>query len=231
MHCEIGGTRGPLGYVSALGATRLVHWLILVAPSCLRSHNARYIMLKSLRNAHYLTEIIWRHGTWFSLDKGLFNQEIAANLSSVRIGKNLMLVRRWIAHEDTMQITMILLVIIDNWLLIALGTLQGRHDERDGVPNHQPHDCLPKSLFRRRSKKASKLLVTGSCVGNSPVTGEFPAQRASNAENGSIWWRHHESWLFADLSKFLNFVRATFPYYKHYKFQLSIRNRLIMKYL
>ena len=138
--------------------TRLVHWLILVAPSCLRSHNARYIMLKSLRNAHYLTEIIWRHGTWFSLDKGLFNQEIAANLSSVRIGKNLMLVRRWIAHEDTMQITMILFVIIDNWLLIALGTLQGRHDERDGVPNHQPHDCLLKSLFRRRSKKASKLL-------------------------------------------------------------------------
>ena len=25
----------------------------------------------------------------------------------------------------------------------------------------------------------------------SPVTGEFPAQRASNAENVSIWWRHH----------------------------------------
>ena len=48
MHCEIGGTQGPLGYANALGATRLVHWLILVAPSCLRSHNARYIMLKSL---------------------------------------------------------------------------------------------------------------------------------------------------------------------------------------
>ena len=29
-------------------------------------------------------------------------------------------------------------------------------------------------------------------MGNSPVTGEFPAQRASNAENVSIWWRHHE---------------------------------------
>ena len=51
MHCEIGGTQGPLGYVNALCATRLVHWLILVAPSCLRSHNARYIMLKSLINA------------------------------------------------------------------------------------------------------------------------------------------------------------------------------------
>ena len=28
-------------------------------------------------------------------------------------------------------------------------------------------------------------------VGNSSVTGEFPAQMASNAENVSIWWRHH----------------------------------------
>ena len=46
-------------------------------------------------------------------------------------------------------------------------------------------------LFRRRSKKISKLLVTGLCVGNSPATGEFPAQMASNAENVSIWWRHH----------------------------------------
>ena len=27
---------------------------------------------------------------------------------------------------------------------------------------------------------------------NSPVTGEFPTQRASNAENVSIWWRHHD---------------------------------------
>ena len=26
---------------------------------------------------------------------------------------------------------------------------------------------------------------------NSPVTGEFPAQMASYAENISIWWRHH----------------------------------------
>ena len=44
---------------------------------------------------------------------------------------------------------------------------------------------------RRRSKKTSKLRVTGLCEGNSPVTGEFPAQRASNAENVSIWWRQH----------------------------------------
>ena len=43
----------------------------------------------------------------------------------------------------------------------------------------------------RRSKKTSKSRVTGLCAGNSPGTGEFPAQMASNAENVSIWWRHH----------------------------------------
>ena len=39
---------------------------------------------------------------------------------------------------------------------------------------------------RHRSKKTSKLRVTGLCEGNSPVTDEFPAQRASNAENVSF---------------------------------------------
>ena len=65
-------------------------------------------------------------------------------------------------------------------------TLQWRHNEPDGVSNHRPHDCLLNSLFRRRSKTTSKLRVTGLCAGNSPVTGEFPAQRASDVENVSI---------------------------------------------
>ena len=71
------------------------------------------------------------------------------------------------------------------------GPLQWCHQERDGVSNHQPHDCLLNPLFRRGTKKTSKLRVTGLCEGNSRVTSEFPAQRASNAENVSIWWHHH----------------------------------------
>ena len=46
-------------------------------------------------------------------------------------------------------------------------------------------------LLRHRSKKTPQLRVTGLCEGNSPMAGEFPAQRSSNAENVSIWWRHH----------------------------------------
>ena len=69
--------------------------------------------------------------------------------------------------------------------------LHWRHNEKDGVSDHQTHDYLLNRLFMRRSRETSKPRVTDLCAGNSPVTGEFPAQRASNTENVSIWWRHH----------------------------------------
>ena len=70
-------------------------------------------------------------------------------------------------------------------------SLHWRHIGHKGVSIHQLHHCLLNRLFRRRSKKTSKLRGTGLCAGNSPVTGEFPTQMASNAEDISIWWRHH----------------------------------------
>ena len=76
-------------------------------------------------------------------------------------------------------------------LLLRLIALQWRQNGHDSVSNHQPYDSLLNRLYRRRSKKTSKLRVTGLCAGNSPGTGEFPAQMASNAENVSIWRRHH----------------------------------------
>ena len=69
--------------------------------------------------------------------------------------------------------------------------LQWRYDGHDVVSNQQPHKCLLNRLFRRKSKKTSKLSVTGFCAENSPVIAEFPAQRASYAANVSIWWCHH----------------------------------------
>ena len=55
--------------------------------------------------------------------------------------------------------------------------LQWRHNGRDGVWNHQPHDCLLNRLFRRISKKISKLRVTGLCAENSPMTNKWPVTR------------------------------------------------------
>ena len=73
-----------------------------------------------------------------------------------------------------------------------LNILQWRHNECDGVSNNQRIDCLLNRLFWHRWKKTSTLRVTGFCEGNPPVTGGFPSQKASNAGNVSIWWRHRE---------------------------------------
>ena len=83
------------------------------------------------------------------------------------------------------------MVLCKTVVSLVNNSLQWRHNKPGDVSIHQPHDCLLKLLYWRISKKTSKLRVTGLCAGNSPVSVEFPAQRASNAENVSIWWRHH----------------------------------------
>ena len=67
-------------------------------------------------------------------------------------------------------------------------SLKWRHNERNGVSNHQPRDCLLDGLFRqiKENIKASRQWPLWG-----EFTGEFPTQRASNAENVSIWWCHH----------------------------------------
>ena len=65
----------------------------------------------------------------------------------------------------------------EGWLLarhhngrrLSWPSSQWRYNGRDSVSNHQPHDYLLNGLFRRRSKKTSKLRVSGLCAGNSPV--------------------------------------------------------------
>ena len=84
---------------------------------------------------------------------------------------------------------------INNFCLIIHAnkgvSLQWYHKELDGISSQQRLHCLFNCWFRSRSKKTAKLYVTGFCEGNSPVTGEFPTQQASNVENVSIWWCHH----------------------------------------
>ena len=101
--------------------------------------------------------------------------------------------------------------------------LQWHHNGCDSVSDHQPHDCLLNRLFWRRSKKTPKLRVTGFCAGSSPVTGVFPAQRASNAENASIWWRQHalpdhqQAWYWqCNIGTKLTLMGDTLRYFYHF---------------
>ena len=76
---------------------------------------------------------------------------------------------------------------------MSILSLHRRHKERDGVPNHRHLHCLLYGWVKCRSEKTTKLSVNCLCEGNSPVTGEFHAQKVSNVENVSIWWRDHGS--------------------------------------
>ena len=116
-----------------------------------------------------------------------YNYSSCANFNGNLTKSPLSLANRWV-------ITFYVAVIT------SVEPLQWRHNGRDSVPNHQHHDCFLNRLFRRRSKKTSMLRVTGLCAGNSPGTGEFPAQRASNAEIFSIWRRHHDGKGYVNIS-------------------------------
>ena len=67
---------------------------------------------------------------------------------------------------------------VSHWLSPYPESLLWRHTGHDGVSNHQPHDCFLNRLVRRRSKKESKLRVTGLFCGEftGPRNSEFPAQ-------------------------------------------------------
>ena len=84
----------------------------------------------------------------------------------------------WLLLDGFISIFLSLICIHLVILHCVCNTSPWRHNERGGVSNHQPHDCLLNRLFRRRSKKLINI--------------ELPAQKASNAENVPIWWRHQD---------------------------------------
>ena len=83
------------------------------------------------------------------------------------------------------------LTISEHWPVAEEATSRYLNHRHDGVSNHRGIDGLLNRLFWRRSTKTSTFRATGLFEGNPPVTGGFPSQRTSNAENISIWWRLH----------------------------------------
>ena len=95
------------------------------------------------------------------------------------LSKDMWIIFSWIIYRNISKIV----VLYHMHLHVPLGT--------KAISTNQYCKCLLNRSFRRISNKTSRPRVTGLCAGNSPVTGEFSAQTASNAEDVSIWWRHH----------------------------------------
>ena len=66
-----------------------------------------------------------------------------------------------------------------DWLPVVIRLLQWCHNELDGVSIRRLIDCLVGRLFRRRSKKPSKLRVNWLWEGNSHVTGPVTQEMIS----------------------------------------------------
>ena len=92
-------------------------------------------------------------------------------------------------------------------LQLIFCSLQWRHNGCDGVSNHQPHNCLLKRLFRRRSKENSKAPrhwpLCGELTGNWRHHAIVVNQHVVNKQSGCRWfdtpcmvfmWRHSK-WL------------------------------------
>ena len=125
----------------------------------------------------------WPHPKFWTIP-GAVTGKIFVNMTTT-----FRFLRRLLWESDVSPRTWVIVKIIRNtYSLIAL---QWHHNEHDDVSNHQPHRCLLKRLFKAQIKENIK------APRHWPLWGEFtsgrwiPTQRASNAENVPIWWRHH----------------------------------------
>ena len=63
--------------------------------------------------------------------------------------------------HTSIQIVELFQLLQQHWPYFIRCALRWRHNDHAGVSNHQPHGCLLNRLFRRKSKKTSKLRVSG----------------------------------------------------------------------
>ena len=130
------------------------HWFKKMNEYGTKIHNIRRI-LQTIRN-----RCIW-NGLWpFYHSQNLRVNEFLMQIMSLEacIANR----RGW--HRERSRSAKLIM----NLFRYPTAALQWRHNDHDCVSNHQPRGCLLNRIFRRRSKKTSKLRVTGLCAGNSP---------------------------------------------------------------
>ena len=84
-------------------------------------------------------------------------------------------------------------IVLAYFVYFGRKALQWLHNERNGVSNHR----RVQAPIKENTKAPRHWPLWGESTGDR----WFPSQRASNAENVSIWWRHHglRIWLGANL--------------------------------
>ena len=81
---------------------------------------------------------------------------------------------------------------LENAIRKIYATLRWRHNGRDGVTSLA---IVYSTVYWGADQRKHQSFPSLAFLRGSPVTGEFPAQMASHAENIFIWWRHHDLFL------------------------------------
>ena len=169
------------------------------------AYHSRYLFTQWAPTLHCVSHWRNRYPEWSIYLWGYYKQILCTSLSLphaclcmwARINMHVAIL--WASWEFKHRIILTFFffcdLILRHWWdeLACKQPLQWGYNERNGVSTNRRLDWLLNRLFRRKTMKVSKLRVIGLCEGNPPVTGVFPAQKASNAANVFIWWRHHET--------------------------------------
>ena len=119
--------------------------------------------------------IIW---TNFNLQSIRLYHQLDYKNFKISVGIKIDINRRKVSEDNNCEMAIIFLMFSSNLETTyhhcfegkkSPQPLQWRHKLHNGVSNHQRLSCLLNCLFRHRSKKTSRLYITGLCEGNSPV--------------------------------------------------------------
>ena len=109
------------------------------------------------------------------------------------------------------EIRLLNVVICNFFLTWVCFPLQWRHNEQDGVSNHQRLECLLNRLFRPRSKKTSKLRLCEGNPAQGPVTRKmFPFDDVIIDNPFVIGLKHFFHWKRKSSFWTLNFHRKNY---------------------
>ena len=98
----------------------------------------------------------------------------------------------FIHHEVRVWNSWILLLMQIKLFIKPWFTLPWRHNDHDSVSKSPASRLFTQPFIQTQIKENIKAPRHWPLCGEVTGTGEFPAQRATYAENVSIWWRHHE---------------------------------------